>query len=307
MSGDDGVMEPWIIATLSAAAFQTVRFMLQKVLAGGRLSATGSTFARFAYASPAGLAVLAGYLAFSGAGVPSVSPGFWGWAAFGGLGQILATVLVVLAFRERNFAVGITLKKTEVIQTALLGLLLLGEGVSAAGWLGIGVGLVGVLLLSRTPGIEGSAWQHLRSRVVLLGLGSGFFFAVAGVGYRAATLSVISEDPLLRAALSLVCITTGQALGMALWLRWREPGEIARAWAARRTAVWLGVTSAAGTLSWFTAFTLQTAAYVYAVGQVELIFSLAASVLWFRESVTRRELAGIAVLTLSVVTLVLAA
>ena len=43
----------------------------------------------------------------------------------------------------------------------------------------------------------------------------------------------------------------------------------------------------AGTMGWFTAFTLQKAAYVYALGQVELILSLAASVLFFRESVTR--------------------
>ncbi|MBP0482589.1 DMT family transporter [Sagittula salina] len=299
-------MELWIIATLSAATFQTVRFMVQKGLAQGQLSATGSTFARFAYASPAGLAVLGAYLWWTGAALPEVGPGFWGWAVFGGLGQILATVLVVLAFRERNFAVGITLKKTEVIQTALLGLVLLGERVSRLGWVGIGVGLIGVLLLSRTPGIGGSVWAQLRSRAVVLGLGSGFFFAVAGVGYRAATLEVGTDDPLLRAAVALACVTTGQALAMAAWLRWRDPGEITRAWTARRTAVWLGVTSAAGTMSWFTAFTLQTAAYVYAVGQVELILSLAASVLWFRETVTPRELLGIAVLTGSVVTLVLA-
>lgn len=300
----DAGMDLWIIATLSAAAFQTLRFMLQKTLASGRLSATGSTFARFAYAAPCGALLLAGYLA-SGSVLPAVTPAFWGWAAFGGLGQILATVLVVLAFKERNFAVGITLKKTEVIQTALLGLVLLGEQVSALGWLGIGIGLIGVLLLSKTPETQGLLRQ-LASRAVLLGVGSGFFFAVAGVGYRAATLEVASEDPLMRALMGLVCVTTGQALAMALWLRLREPGEISRAWAARRTAIWLGITSALGTVSWFTAFTLQTAAYVYAVGQVELILSLAASVLWFREKVTLREILGIAVLTVSVVTLVLA-
>ncbi|GAA4222134.1 drug/metabolite transporter (DMT)-like permease [Sagittula marina] len=300
-------MELWIIATLSAAVFQTVRFMLQKVLAGGRLSATGSTFARFAYAAPAAAVLLLGYVWITQAALPSITPDFWVWAIFGGLGQILATVLVVLAFRERNFAVGITLKKTEVIQTALLGLILLGEVISLPGWIGIGIGLIGVLLLSRTPGIDGALWTQLRSRVVLLGVGSGFFFAVAGVGYRAATLQVGSDDPVLRALIGLVFVTIGQALGMAAWLRWRAPGEITRVWQARRTAVWLGLTSAFGTMSWFTAFTLQTAAYVYAVGQVELVLSLAASVLWFKEKVTAREVAGIAVLTVSVVILVLVA
>ena len=75
-------------------------------------------------------------------------------------------------------------------------------------------------------------------------------------------------------------------------------------WGARRTAIWLGITSMLGSLGWFTAFTLQTAAYVFALGQVELIFSLVASVLFFRETVTRRELAGISVLGLSIILLV---
>lgn len=298
-------MELWILATLSAATFQTIRFMLHKVLAGGALSATGSTFARFAYAAPAAWVALSLWMAATGAHWPTLGPAFWGWAFAGGLGQILATILVVLTFRSRNFAVGITFKKTEVIQTALLGLVLLGEALSPGGWAAIGLGLAGVLLLSQTPGSVETLWQGLGSRAVGLGLASGFFFAISGVGYRAATLATGAEDPLLRAAITLVCVTTLQSLGMALWLRLREPGQLSAVWAARRTALWLGLSSMAGSLSWFTAFTLQTAAYVYALGQVELILSLAASVLFFRETVSRREVAGIAVLTLSIVILVL--
>ncbi|MFZ7093478.1 EamA family transporter [Primorskyibacter sp. 2E233] len=300
-------MELWIFATLSAATFQTVRFMLQKVLAGGALSATGSTFARFAYAAPAAWLVIGGYLWVTGQGLPQLGLEFWLWAIFGGLGQILATVLVVLTFAERNFAVGITFKKTEVLQTALLGFVLLGEAISLGGWIAIGIGLVGVLMLSQTPGSVGALWRRLAGRAVVLGVGSGFFFAVSGVGYRAATLAVPSEDPIMRAGMALVCVTAMQAVSLALWLRLREPGQLTAVWGARKKAVWLGVTSMAGTLSWFTAFTLQTAAYVYALGQVELILSLAASVLFFRETVTRREVAGIGFLTASIVVLVLVA
>ena len=62
----------------------------------------------------------------------------------------------------------------------------------------------------------------------------------------------------------------------------------------------------AGSFCWFTAFTLQNAAYVNALGQVELILSLFASVLVFRERVSRRELAGICVLGASILGLILA-
>ncbi len=55
-----------------------------------------------------------------------------------------------------------------------------------------------------------------------------------------------------------------------------------------------------GSFCWFTAFTLQNAAYVNALGQIELIFSLAASALFFRERIAARELAGMALLGLGI-------
>ena len=67
----------------------------------------------------------------------------------------------------------------------------------------------------------------------------------------------------------------------------------------------MGVASLGGSVGWFTAFTLQNAAYVFAVGQVEVIFSLMASVMFFKETITRRELTGIALLTVSILLLVL--
>jgi uncharacterized membrane protein len=60
-----------------------------------------------------------------------------------------------------------------------------------------------------------------------------------------------------------------------------------------------------GSLCWFTAFTLQNAAYVKALGQVELIFSFCASYFIFNEATTRREVMGIVLVVLSIVILVL--
>ena len=44
----------------------------------------------------------------------------------------------------------------------------------------------------------------------------------------------------------------------------------------------------------------MNAAYVFAVGQVELIFSLLIGAFWFRERLTGREYLGMAVLTVSI-------
>ncbi|MHA6325542.1 EamA/RhaT family transporter [Roseivivax sp. CAU 1753] len=299
-------MEPWIVATLAAAAFQTLRFALHKVLSLDGLSATGSTLTRFVYAMPFAWGCFGLYLWLSVSDLPALGAAFWVYAPLGAIGQILATVCVVALFEARNFAVGITFKKTEVIQTAILGVIVLGEAVSPGGWMAILIGLVGVLLLSETPGLTGRWWQRIAPRAVALGLTAGFFFAVSAVGYRGATLAVASEDAFLRAVMTLSIVTLMQSSVLGLWLRMRAPGTLAAVWAARRRGVWLGFASMAGSLGWFTAFTLQTAAYVQALGQVELIFSIAVSALVFRETITRREIAGMGALALSILALIAA-
>ena len=124
------------------------------------------------------------------------------------------------------------------------------------------------------------------------------------MGYRGATLEIASADPLVRAGVTLAVVTVMQALALSLWLAWREPGQVTRVIAARRVAVWIGLAGMAGSLCWFIAFTLEVAALVFAVGQVEVIFSLIASRLVFGEHLTRRESLGIALVTLSVMAVV---
>lgn len=301
-------METWIFIAVAAAAFQTVRFMLQKQLSMGKLSTGGATFSRFFYSVPFITALATAYLFWIGDELPSFSPLFWAYASSGGLAQILATWCVVALFQQRNFAVGITFKKTEVLLTAFVGLVILGDRISLAGFVAILIGLIGVLILSQKPGqTDGSLITQIFNKGAGLGLLSGVLFAISAVGYRGATLEIASTDALLRSSMSLVVVTWGQTIGMALWLLWREPGEFSRVINARRTAVWMGVTGMAGSLCWFTAFTLQNAAYVFAVGQVEVVFSLAASVLFFKETISRKELGGICFITISILYLVIAA
>ncbi|MGB3245251.1 MAG: DMT family transporter [Sulfitobacter sp.] len=295
----------WIVVTLLAATFQTVRFMLQKQLATSTLTAAGATFSRFLYSAPFILILLAGYLGITGKALPAIQTPFWAYGLAGGAAQIAATVCVVLLFKQRNFAVGITFKKTEVIQTVLVGWIVLGEGVSALGFGAIALGVAGLLLLSGGPEAKGFHLRDFRNRAAGLGIASGFLFAISAVSYRGATLSVLDDDPILRAAVTLAVVVCMQTAIMVVWLGWRERGEMARVWAARRVAVWIGLTSMAGSFCWFVAFTVQNAAYVKALGQVELILSVAATTLFFHEKISTREAAGMSVLVASIVMLVL--
>jgi drug/metabolite transporter (DMT)-like permease len=67
----------------------------------------------------------------------------------------------------------------------------------------------------------------------------------------------------------------------------------------------VGLASLAGSFFWFVAFALERAALVYALGQVELVFSVLGGALLFGERLARREAAGIALLMASLVALVL--
>lgn len=294
----------WIFVAIAAAGFQTLRFMLQKSLSMGTLSAGGATLARFLFSAPFVAALALGYLSYSGAGWPALGNRFLPFALAGALAQILATWCVVALFQHRNFAVGITFKKAEVVQTALVGFLVLGDRISFGGLMAILIGLLGVLVLSDRP--EGGAGlKRFLNKGAGLGLLSGAFFAVSAVGYRGATLEVGSDDPLMRALISLMVVTASQSVGLGSYLIWREPGEVGRVLASWRSSIWMGLASLGGSLGWFVAFTLQNAAYVFAVGQVEVIFSILISVLVFKEQISRREGAGIALITASVLTLVL--
>lgn len=294
-------MSLWVLFTLAAAAMQTVRFMLQKQLKGAGLSTGGATFSRFLFAAPLACLLSALALSLTGERLPVPGPAFWGWAALGALAQIVATFLTVALFSLRNFAVGIAFTKTETVQVALFSAVLLGEAVGRAGWLAIGIGFAGVLLLSR--GVEVGA-RHF-GRPMVYGLLAGGLFGLSAIGYRGATLALMPLPFFLRALLALAAATVLQTVAMSLWLAWKEPGELTRVVARWRRTAWVGLTGMAGSLGWFAAFSLQNAAHVRALGQAEMVFTMLASVLVFRERLTAREGAGIALVVLSVLLIVL--
>ena len=289
-------MEPWVFVSIAAAAVQTVRFVLQKRLSQAGIGPAAATYARFAFSAPL---ILAGALALAAErGLPHMSPAFWFWALAGGAAQIGATIAVVALFARRAFAVGLALKKTEVLQTALVGWLLLGDRVSPGAAVAFLAGFAAILLLTDPP--RGRA----TGGGVALGLLSGALFAVSAVGYRAATLELPEGGAFWRALWTLAMVTSAQALAMTLWFALERKGAIGATFSRWQIGALVGMTSALGSLCWFVAFALQNAAYVFAVGQVELVFGLLASSRVFGEGLTRRELAGMVLLAASVVAVV---
>jgi len=297
--------ELWIIATLCAASFQTIRFTLQKILADGNLSPLGATYSRFIFAAPWIVLFSLIFLLLTNVSIPDLESQFLLFAVGGGLAQILATVCVILVFKSRNFAVGITLKKTEVILTALVGLILIGEGVSTISMFLICLGGAGVFFLSKKVSSVDRSNFSILNKSAVYGLLSGLLFAISAVCYRSATLSVVSDLVYVRAGFTLLIVILSQTFVMTIWLALFEPGQIKLVWLERKKGFWVGVTSLGGSFFWFTAFTLQNAAYVKAVGQIELIFSLLITTLFFKERILNREILGMLLIGISALGLIL--
>ena len=295
----------WIPVTLFAAFTQTFRFMFQKRLRIDTLSTGGATFARFLYAAPLISLLAITYPLARGYSLPVVDWKFWVFAAAGGFCQVSATMCVVALFQQRNFTVGITFKKIEVLLAVGFGLLILGEGVSLIALGSISIGVLGVLVLSDSPQITGSQGPRFFNRATALGLSCGVLFGACAVFYRGATLHIWAADVFARASVTLMAAILMQLIGMVVLLTWREPGQIKAVLQAWRVAIWVGVLSLFGSLAWFTAFALQNAAYVKALGQVEILASFAISFFVFGEKLRRSEVLGILLLIASVVLLLL--
>jgi drug/metabolite transporter (DMT)-like permease len=296
-------LETWVLLSLGAAFLQNLRNALQKTLTP-RVGVPGAAYARFVFAAPWALALVALMAGPLGMAVPRPTPAFALWAVAGAFGQIAGTLLLLRLFALRNFAVGNTFAKTETVQAALLGLVLIGDRIGLLPFLAMLVSLTGILILSGSAGLGRGALN----RAAGIGLLCGAAFAVSGVAYRAAGLALAGEAGfLMRAAVTLACVTLFQTVAMAPWVARQAPGALSAVLRQWRVAAPVGLAGMLASLGWFAAFTLVPAAQVKAVGQVELVFAWITAHLAFGERPSVRETLGIALVSAGIVALVLTA
>ncbi len=300
-------MEVWIPITVAAAFCQNLRSALQRRLTE-RLSAEEAAYVRFCYALPFA-AVFVLVLAFPGGYEVPLPNGPWFWNMLaGGFFQVLGTVALIRSFGHRNFAASTAYSKTETVQTAAFGFVILGDVLTAFALGGILVSLAGVVLLSVRPASGTQSGPRTLvdaglGRGAWLGIGAGAGFAVSAVCYRAASLALPEGEFFVRAGVTLLGATAVQTLGMGAYLAWRDPGALARVARSWRASTWVGLAGMLASAGWFSAMTLMPAAYVRALGQVELLFAFGAGLVLFRERVRPAEVGGAALVVLGLVLL----
>jgi uncharacterized membrane protein len=291
----------WVPITIGAATAQAVRTALQRYLKG-RLSTNGAAFTRFVFGLPLAAVYLSLLLAAGIGNVPHPGRPFWAWVVAAAVSQILATSLQLHVMALRNFSTGVAYAKTEVVQAAIFEIVFLGAVVTWLGGLGIVVGTAAVMLMSlvRTRHPLRAFLLGWTEPAALLGLLAGGLFGVAAVGFRAASISLHHPSAFVAASFTLVVATILQTTVMAVYLARRERGQITQVFGEIRTGALVGLASFLGSAGWFTAFTLQIAAYVRTLGLVELIFTLLISLYVFRERPGRFELIGLGLLIVSI-------
>jgi len=301
-------METWVLITIAAAFLQNVRSTMQKHLKGV-MGTTGATFVRFGFGLPFAFLYLA-LLVWAGRSLPVPNGTFFLWALVGGLSQIAATFLLVHLFSFRNFAVGTAYSRTEPAQAALFGLVFLGEKAGPGAVVAIAVSVVGVMLISvaRTALSVRSLVTSVFTRTAGIGLLSGTCFGLSAVAYRSASLalapSLPAPDYLMQAGFTLGFVILLQTVVMLAWIALGEPDELGRIRAAWKPAILVGFVGASASFGWFSAMTLQQAAMVKVVAQVEMLFTFASSFFVFREWITRLELLGCLLIVFGVVMLI---
>lgn len=298
-------MELWIPITILAAFLQNLRSAMQRHLKSV-MGTTGATFVRFGFGAPVACVIVAGLHFGAGYPMPHLNAGFLFWVLLGGVGQIIATLLLVHLFSLRNFTVGTAYSRTEPAQAALFGLVFLSESADPRALFAIAISVVGVMLISvaRTAINPVSFLTSVFALPALIGLASGTLFGIAAVSYRAASLSLGGPNFIMQAAVTLAVVILFQTVIMLAWMAWRDRGEIARIAKAWKPSLIVGIAGALASFGWFMAMTLQQAAIVKALAQIEIIFTFASSVLVFRESVNRLEILGCLLIVGGIVVLV---
>lgn len=290
----------WIPFTIVAAAAQTARNAMQRELTA-TLGTVGATHVRFLFGFPFAVLFLIGVLTVTGSELPKPSLIYWPWITLGFVAQIAATAMMLSAMSSRSFVVTTAYIKTEPVQTALFGLILLGDRITPMLAAAILIATSGVVMMSFKPGVA----QEGGYRPTVMGIVAGGMFGLSAIGYRGAILSLgLGDNYVLAATFTLAVGLVLQAASLSAWLAWRDMAVMKAIFRAWKPSIMAGFMGAFASQFWFLAFALTTAASVRTLALVEVLFAQGISKFIFKQPTTAREGLGIVMIVIGVVLLI---
>ena len=295
------MIDLWIIITLSAVFFQNIRSAVQKSL-NFKVSTTAATFVRFAFGFPFAICILFFIYNLDNHKFPEPNIIFIHSFITGGIAQIFGTILLLSAFKYRNFAVATAYSKTEPILALLFSIIILKEIFSKSSVLALFIGLIGIFLLtiSRSKINLKALISSFYNKSALLGILAGAMFAFSAVFFRRASLSLDSNSFILSAAYTLAFVSTFQAVIMAIYLKIFQSSQINLVFKFWKPSLIAGISGILASLCWFSAITIQNVAFVRALGQIELVLSVIVSIVFFREKCSWLEIFSMIVVSAAI-------
>lgn len=284
----------WIAFTLLAAFSQSWRNAFQSKLSG-TMSVAGVTLARFIWAGPIALIYLCALYQWKPVSTPDFSGEFVFYIIAAAIMQILATGLMVMLFKLENYAIGAGLAKCEAPVSAVLSVLFFGTALTLTGWVGVLIGTLGVLIMSSSSG-----WRSLSPKVFLLGMACSTAFALTSLWVREASLSIGLPFP-HSAAWVLFLVISLQTVIICTYLFFRERDTLRQIFTKSKLVVMTSLASVIGSLGWFSAMSLQAVPYVKTLGQVEVIFMVLISYFWLGQSIARKDIVALILLSIAAV------
>ena len=285
------MLEIWIPITIFAAFSQNLRSIYQKKLQKN-ISNISSTYTRFLFGLPFVFIYFLFLYNYSHTTflVSNINFQFIFYCLIGGISQIIATFLLLKIFMTNNFSVATAYSKTEPIQAAFFGFILLSDPISFIGFIGILIGLIGIMITSIKKVNLSINFFNLS---VFYGLLSGSLFGLAAVLFRGASHSLFSIDYILTSSFTLLIAIGIQTLILTIYILIKDIKQFYLLYLNWKDSLIVGFFGAFASICWFYAMSVQNVAYVRALGQIELIFTILASIFYFKEKIIKTEILGI--------------
>ena len=287
----------WVPAALIASAAQTARNAAQSSLTRA-IGTVGATQVRFLFGLPFALIFLALVTFATGEAIPVLSARSFGFTVIGALSQIGATALMLRVMQARSFAVTTAWIKTEPVIVALCAALVLRDPLTLPALLAVLIATAGVVLVSLKPGAATGLLTE--TTPALSGLLAAGLFGASAIGFRGGILALPSGGFLIRATTTLALSLSIQTLILLVWMALFDRPALRGSFTVWRSSLGAGFLGAFASQFWFIGFSLTSAANIRTLALVEVMMAQAVSRYVFRQAVTARQLAGMAVITLGV-------
>ena len=284
----------WILFTLMAAFMQAWRNAFQKQLST-TVDVYGVTLARFIFALPLALIYINCLYHFQPV-IESVhfNLHFAIYVLIAALSQIAATALMVQLFKQKNYAIGVGLAKSEAVLAAIIAVVFLSDHLSLLGWFGVAVGGFAVFLMSK-----GRDFSDFSVQTLCIGIGSGLCFAITSLLVREASLELTNLPFIHRAAWVLLMVIGTQCFLLLMYLGIFRRATLWAMWQRIGLTFRVSLCSFLASLGWFSAMSMQSVPIVKTLGQVEIIFSMLISAYFFKEKLARAEHLGIVLVVIA--------